>query len=92
MNFIDRVLPQLPVDKANHVLYGFFVWGVAGLWLAQRFGYSPIVGSLALASIAGLVKEIYDHYTGGDVDPYDVAATAFGGAGVSLVLWIHSFA
>lgn len=66
-------LPQLPHDKAMHVLYGLACFCVFAL-------ISPVSGLVAAAFI-GAAKEAWDRWTGkGHVEWLDFIATAFGGA------------
>lgn len=69
-------LPQLPQDKASHVLYGLLAFCVFGL-------ISPVSGFLAAVFI-GAAKEAWDRWTGkGHVEWADfIATTAGGGAGL----------
>lgn len=61
-------------DKLMHAAAGALVSAVA-------FGltHSPVLAFLAGLS-AGLLKELHDHYFGGDVDEWDVVSTAAPGA------------
>ena len=84
-------LPQLPADKANHVVYGL-VAGLVGAvvapfaaqlsWLAWGM---PWHGALAGAALVGIGKELLDKYAGsGEPSWQDSAATVIGGAAVAL--------
>lgn len=65
-------LPQLPQDKASHLIAGLVCFCLFGL-------ISPETGLMS-AVVVGALKEIYDHVTGqGQVELLDFAATAFGG-------------
>jgi len=64
-------LPQLPADKASHVLYGMLIFCVFGL-------FSPIIG-LCAAIVIGAAKEYWDSKGHGHVEFLDFAATAGGG-------------
>jgi hypothetical protein len=87
-------IPQLPADKANHIIYGAIVALVA-MKVARSFhGVHPNDFGLIAAAIAGVGKELVDAYTNykltGDwrrgshtVDAYDALATASGG----LLVW-----
>lgn len=66
------MLPQLPQDKANHVLYGLLIFGVVGL-------YSPLAGLIA-AVVAAAAKEAWDATGRGHVEFLDFLATSAGGA------------
>jgi len=64
-------IPQLPADKASHVLYGLLIFCVFGL-------FSPIIG-LCAAVVVGAAKEYWDSKGHGQVEFLDFAATACGG-------------
>jgi hypothetical protein len=64
-------LPQIPADKASHVLYGMLIFCVFGL-------FSPIIG-LCAAVVVGAAKEAYDSTGRGNVEFMDFVATACGG-------------
>lgn len=65
-------MPQLPQDKANHVIYGLLAFCVVGL-------ITPIYGLIATV-IVGLVKEIFDYISNkGTVEVVDFLATSAGG-------------
>ena len=64
---------QLPVDKANHFVYGI------GLFMALAFARDPVFAVVLVATVAA-VKEIYDGLTKtGTPDIWDAMATIFGG-------------
>lgn len=65
-------IPQLPPDKAGHLIAGLLVYCVAGL-------ASPTAG-LAAAAVVGVLKEAYDSTGRGHVEFLDFMATAAGGA------------
>jgi hypothetical protein len=70
---ISANLPQLPADKANHVVYGIV------LFMLLALIRSPEI-ALAIVAIVGVAKELYDKYTGmGTADVWDAAATLCGG-------------
>jgi len=64
-------IPQLPADKAGHLIAGLACFCVFGL-------ISPVVGLIA-AVIVGAAKEAYDSTGRGNVEFLDFAATAAGG-------------
>lgn len=67
------MLPQLPKDKANHVIYGIVIFLVFSVLL------NPI-GGLGAAIFLGALKETYDLVTGkGYAHSLDFVATAAGG-------------
>ena len=65
-------LPQLPPDKAGHLIAGLRVFCVFGL-------FSPIAG-LCAAAVVGVAKEYWDSRGHGQVEFLDFVATAAGGA------------
>jgi hypothetical protein len=95
------MLPMLPADKANHVLYGGVIF-IAIAYLAAVVGHSPararLAGLLAAAAF-GLGKEARDWFANRkavaageapehNVDSMDVVATAVGGA----LCWLATLA
>lgn len=74
-------LPQLPQDKANHVLYG-----LAAYLLAAAIA-GPIAG-LVFAALAGAAKEAYDATGRGHVEALDFLATTAGGAAGMVCAYI----
>ena len=64
-------LPQLPADKAMHIIYGLAIYCLAAL-------ISPLHG-LAAAIAVGVIKEIYDSKGHGHVEFLDFVATSAGG-------------
>ncbi len=77
------------MDKFAHFIAGFLISVVATFW---TLAYTPnkevasIVGFTA-GTVAGIAKEVYDHYTGGTVEGFDLIS-AVGGASIIPVL-IH---
>lgn len=65
------IMSEIPQDKCLHALAGVLIFGAAHFATWQ-------VG-IAAALIIGIVKEIFDHFTGGDVSVWDVVATLAGG-------------
>jgi len=69
-------------DKALHMIAGLIISLVLG-WL-----YGPLMG-LAVAIVAGIVKELWDYMGHGTSDFGDALATAEGGvAGGLLVIFV----
>jgi hypothetical protein len=54
-------LPLVPTDKANHFLYGFFIYTIALIFVSS-------IIALGIVFVAALAKEIKDYivYKGGD--------------------------
>ena len=96
------MLPFLPQDKANHVVYGMVVFlFVFFLLMWFRVPYAMHL-ALAAAVIAGFAKEGVDAWENykatGDwrtgphgVEGMDAVATAGGGFGPFVALWIGGF-
>ena len=77
-------LPQLPADKANHVVYGVVV-GLIGAAVAWRVGFiAPATAAVVLAAVIGAAKEAADHFGAGQSSAGDFAATVAGGVAVAL--------
>lgn len=68
-----------PVDKQLHFLVGMVLCAM----------FAPFGLGIALMVTCGVavLKEVYDHFTGGTVDPLDIFATAFGAA--MFILWVR---
>ena len=64
-------IPQLPADKAGHLIAGLVVFCIFGL-------FSPVIG-LCAAVVVGAAKEYWDSKGHGQVEFLDFAATAGGG-------------
>jgi hypothetical protein len=72
MRSIEAVIMKaIPQDKCLHVILGVLIFAIGHLVNWQ-------VG-IALVAVAGIVKEVLDHFTGGDVSVWDVVATLTGG-------------
>jgi len=64
---------KLPIDKQAHFLAGYAISATALMLLPYGYG-------LALAIIAGSIKELYDYASGkGIADRWDAIATGIGG-------------
>jgi hypothetical protein len=70
-------LPMLPLDKANHALYGAAA-AIIGAALGHMIGLDVRLSGALSASVAGVLKEVADHFLGGDVSAADAIATACG--------------
>ncbi len=90
-------LPMLPVDKANHAIYGW-ACGAAGRLLAVTLGAPQyqVHAALGAAATFGALKEAIDWYRNrraaalGQSAPHSVEfgdffATVLGGAGAAVV-------
>ncbi|RQQ19737.1 hypothetical protein DF107_18215 [Burkholderia stagnalis] len=72
MNPIEqRIERAVPYDKCLHVIAGVLIFAAVHFidWRA----------AVAAAALAGIGKEVFDHFTGGDVSLGDIAATCCGG-------------
>jgi len=49
-------LPIVPLDKANHFIYGALISGVAILVM-------PWLYAFIVTAVVGVAKEVYDHYS-----------------------------
>lgn len=58
---------SIPQDKANHMVYGFIVYGLL-------YMISPSIALTGTIGVA-IAKEVYDMYFGGTVDWKDYIAT-----------------
>lgn len=84
-------LPQLPLDKAMHLIYGVTA-GLVGAVLAGPFATIPWLawgqpwhGALIAAAAVGVGKEMLDKFAGsGEPSWQDAAATVIGGAAIAL--------
>jgi len=65
-------IPQLPADKASHLIMGLLVF------ICVAFAFTPIWG-LAAATAAGALKEYWDSKGNDCVEAWDFAATVAGG-------------
>jgi len=61
-------LPIIPIDKANHFIYGFVIYVVSSLFLTPD-------KALALVCLFALGKEIRDEFVYSGFDVKDVLAT-----------------
>lgn len=75
-------LPQLPVDKANHFVYGVVLFTVLAFLRDPLFALWLVIG-------VGILKELFDKVTGtGNPEVWDAVATAAGGAFGFLCTWV----
>lgn len=64
-------LPLIPLDKANHIIYGIVIYIICNLALNNLM-------SLGIVVLFGLGKEIYDYKSYGKFDTIDLLATIIG--------------
>lgn len=65
------IMKAIPQDKCLHVILGVLIFAIAHFATWQ-------IG-IALVVLGGVLKELIDHFTGGDVSVWDVVATLTGG-------------
>ena len=72
---------MIPIDKLVHFLVGFAVCAILGM------AGHPILG-LCAATVAGIGKEVWDHYNPPHAaDAMDALATIVGGLLAFLIHW-----
>jgi hypothetical protein len=73
-------LPLIPIDKANHFIYGSIIYTLGNVL------FTPLL-SIIIVLIIGALKELYDYHTKtGTPDYKDFLWTVFGG----LVIFINN--
>lgn len=72
---------NLSADKYLHLIGGAGITAIVALWRVA----AP--WAAAVAVIAGVLKEVYDHYNGGCVEGADALATAAGGLLMQAAIW-----
>ena len=61
-------LPLLPQDKANHFIYGFFIYIIACLFVSNLIAFG-------IVCLFALGKEIKDQVVYGGFDIFDMIST-----------------
>ena len=61
-------LPIIPADKANHFIYGFYIYILLDLIMNSFY-------AALLVLVIGIAKEAYDYYDYGKWEIMDVFAT-----------------
>ena len=61
-------LPLIPQDKANHFIYGFFIYIIACLFVSNPIAFG-------IVCLFALVKEIKDQVVYGGFDIFDMIST-----------------
>lgn len=79
---IASLWAKVPLDKKAHFLAGAVV-----ALVAMRF-FHDYWSCLALAGIAGVLKEGFDLKTGGEFDPWDFISTLLGGMVFGVFTWL----
>lgn len=78
-------LPLIPIDKANHIVYGAVIFAAAyALFTFAGLPALPIAAGMVV--IAAVAKEVWDraHKETHTSDPLDALATIGGGALCSI--------
>lgn len=78
MDFVGSI----PADKALCFIAGMLIAGVVGI-IPCFANYALIV-----AVVAGVAKEVYDEFSYGGWDSFDLLYTAIGGAVMQIFIWI----
>lgn len=72
-------LPLIPVDKANHFIYGCLIYFIAQIWLVPVYALSVVI-------LIGVLKELYDKISGkGTPDIMDSIWTILGAIPLFLI-------
>lgn len=82
-------LPQIPPDKAQHLIYGAAA-GLVGAAAAALYPHAlpPWYGAMICAALVGIGKELADQYFGsGSPSWADALATVAGGGVIALATW-----
>jgi hypothetical protein len=75
-------LPLLVEDKANHLIYGVFIYILSYIFLYRFYAMIPVI-------IIGALKEVYDHYSEkNNADIFDFIWTVVGGLLCELIIII----
>ena len=64
-------LPLIPLDKANHIIYGLVIYIMANLFVENILAFGAVV-------LFGAGKELYDYKSYGKFDVLDLLATISG--------------
>lgn len=75
-------LGSIQADKLLHLIAGMLIAGVVGI-IPCFANYAFIV-----AVIAGVAKEVYDEFSYGGWDSFDLLYTAIGGAVMQIFVWV----
>jgi hypothetical protein len=82
MKKIIDFLGTIQADKLLHLIAGMLIAGVVGI-IPSFANYAFIV-----AVVAGVAKEVYDEFSYGGWDSFDLLYTAIGGAVMQLFVWV----
>lgn len=61
-------LPLIPLDKANHIIYGIIIYIIANLFLENILAFGVVI-------LFATGKELYDYKSYGKFDVLDLLAT-----------------
>lgn len=90
-NKVGVFLMGIPMDKYLHFIAGMLVVLVFNSILGENYGNKPLLG-FAVASLitagVGVLKEVFDHFFGGTVDPKDALATYLGGLVTAIFIFL----
>ena len=76
---------KLSADKYLHLIGGAGITAIVALWCVA----AP--WACVVAILAGVLKEVHDHYNGGCVEVGDAIATAAGGLLMQVAIWGYLF-
>jgi hypothetical protein len=71
-------LPLIPLDKANHIIYGIAIYILANLLLIEMLAFLVVM-------LFGIAKELYDFKSYGKFDILDLLATISGAAILTII-------
>jgi hypothetical protein len=71
-------LPLIPLDKANHIIYGFLIYIIANLFVENILAFGAVV-------LFGAGKELYDYKSYGKFDVLDLLATVSAALALTLL-------
>ena len=71
-------LPLIPLDKANHIIYGLVIYVLSNFFLQN-------VLALCVVTLFAVCTEMYDYWSYGKFDIEDMFATIFGAAILTII-------
>jgi hypothetical protein len=71
-------LPLIPLDKANHIIYGLLIYIIANLFVENILAFGAVV-------LFGAGKELYDYKSYGKFDVLDFLATISAALALTLL-------
>jgi hypothetical protein len=74
------VLPIIPIDKSNHIIYGLMIYTIV-YFLSKMFKKRSVLISFLFVVMVGILKEVFDSQNASmhSVEMYDVVSTIIGG-------------